>query len=81
MTVAQSCPALHDPMDCKAHQAPLSMGFPRQEYWGGLPFSSPGDLPDPGIKPRSPALQADALPSEMFFSGPNVNLSVISKIV
>ena len=47
-----------------AHQAPLSMGFSRQEYWRGLPFSSPGDLPDPGIKPRSPALQADTLPSE-----------------
>ena len=39
-----------------AHQAPLSMGFPRQEYWSGLPFSSPGDLPDSGIKPASPAL-------------------------
>ena len=39
-----------------AHQAPLSMGFSRQEYWSGLPFPSPGDLPDPGIEPRSPAL-------------------------
>ena len=39
-----------------AFQAPLSMGFSRQEYWSGLPFSSPGDLPDPEIKPRSPAL-------------------------
>ena len=39
-----------------AHQAPLSMGFSRQEYWGGLPFHSPGDLPDPGIKPESPVL-------------------------
>ena len=47
-----------------AYQAPLSMGFSRQGYWSGLPFPSPGDLPDPGIKPRSPALQADALPSE-----------------
>ena len=47
-----------------AYQASLSMGFSRQEYWSGLPFPSPGDLPDPGIKPRSPALQADALPSE-----------------
>ena len=45
-------------------QASLSMGFSRQEYWSGLPFPSPGDLPDPGIKPRSPALQADALASE-----------------
>ena len=47
-----------------AHQAPLSLGFPRQEYWGGLPWPSPGDLPDPGIEPGSPALQADSLPSE-----------------
>ena len=39
-----------------AHQAPLSMEFPRQEYWSGLPFPSPGDLPNPGIKPESPAL-------------------------
>ena len=41
------------------------MGFSRQEYWSGLPFPSAGDLPDPGIKPRSPALQADSLPSEL----------------
>ena len=47
-----------------AHQAPPSMGFSRQEYWSGLPFSSPGNLPDPGIELRSPALQADALTSE-----------------
>ena len=47
-----------------ALQAPPSMGFSRQEYWSGLPFPSPGDLPDPGIEPRSPALQADALTSE-----------------
>ena len=47
-----------------ACQAPPSMGFSRQEYWSGLPFPSPGDLPDPGIEPGSPALQADALPSE-----------------
>ena len=47
-----------------AYQVPPSMGFSRQEYWSGLPFPFPGDLPDPGIKPRSPALQADALPSE-----------------
>ena len=42
-----------------AHQAPLSMGFSRQEYWSGLSFHSPGDLPDPGIESRSPSLQAD----------------------
>ena len=47
-----------------AHQAPLSMGFSRQEYWSGLPLPSPGDLSDPGIKPRSPVLQAEALTSE-----------------
>ena len=46
------------------HQAPLSMGFSRQEDWSGLPFPSPGHLDNPGIKPGSPALQADALPSE-----------------
>ena len=47
-----------------AYQAPPSMGFSRQEYWSGVPFPSPGDLPDPGIEPGSPALQADALTSE-----------------
>ena len=47
-----------------AYQAPPSTEFSRQECWSGLPFASPGDLPDPGIEPRSPALQADALPSE-----------------
>ena len=47
-----------------AHQAPPSMEFSRQEYWSGLPFPSPGDLPDPGIEPESPASHADALPSE-----------------
>ena len=49
-----------------AHQAPQSMGFSRQEYWSGLPFPSPGDLSNPGIEPRSPALQADALTSELL---------------
>ena len=47
-----------------AYQAPQSMEFSRQENWSGLPFPSPGDLPNPGIEPGSPALQADALPSE-----------------
>ena len=47
-----------------AYQVPPSMGFSRQEYWSGLPFPSPGDLPNPGIEPRSPTLQADSLPSE-----------------
>ena len=47
-----------------ARQAPLSMGFSRQGYWSGVPFPSPGDLPDPGIEFGSPVLQADSLPSE-----------------
>ena len=47
-----------------AGQAPLSMGCSRQEHWSGLPFPSPGDLPDPEIEPRSPELQAGSLPSE-----------------
>ena len=47
-----------------AHQALLSMGFPKQEYCSGLPFPSPGDFPNSGIRPRSPAWQADSLPSE-----------------
>ena len=47
-----------------AHQTPLSMGLSRQEYWSGSPFPSPGDLPDPGIEPGSPALQVDSLLSE-----------------
>ena len=61
--VPQSCQLFATPWTV-AHQAPLSMGFSRQEYWSGLPFPSPGDLPDPGIEPRSPALQADSLTSE-----------------
>ena len=48
-----------------AYQALQSVEFSRQEYWNGLPFPSPGDLPNPGIEPGSPALQADALPSEL----------------
>ena len=48
-----------------AHQAPLSMGFPGKQYWSGLLFPFPGDLPDPGIEPGSPALQTDSLPAEL----------------
>ena len=59
-SVAQSCLPLCDPTDCSL-PTPLSMGFPRQEYWRGLPFPPPGDLPDPGIKAPSPASQADSL--------------------
>ena len=47
-----------------AHQAPLSVGFPRQEYWSRLPFPPPGELPDPGVKLSSPELQANSLPTE-----------------
>ena len=56
--VAQLYPTL-------SYQAPPSMGFSRQEYWSGLPFPYPGNLPDPGIEPRSFAFQADALTSEL----------------
>ena len=61
--VTESYPTLCDTWTV-AHQAPLSMGFSRQEYWSGLPFPFPGDLPDPGLELRSLALQADALTSE-----------------
>ena len=62
--VTKSRPTLATPWTV-ARQAPLSMGFSRQEYWNGLPFPSPENLSDPGIKPRSPALQADSLPTEI----------------
>ena len=55
-----------------ACQTPLSMRFSRQEYWDGLPFPTLRDLPDPGMEPRSPALQADALPSEPPGKPPNI---------
>ena len=61
--VAESCLTLAAPWRV-ACRAPLSMGFSRQEYRSVLPFNSPGDLPDPGNEPGSPALQADTLPSE-----------------
>ena len=61
--IAQSCPTLCDPMDCRPPGSSIH-GFPRQEYWSGLPFPSPGDLPDPGIEPKSLTLQADTLTSE-----------------
>ena len=58
-----ACPPLCFPWTV-ARQAPLSVGFPRHEYWSGLPCPSPGDLPDPGIEPGSPALKANSLLSE-----------------
>ena len=62
--VTKSCPTLEIPWTI-AHQTRLSVGFSRQEYYSGLTFPSPGDLPNPGIKPGSPALQADDLPTEL----------------
>ena len=59
-----SCVRLFATRETVARKAPLPMGFSRQEYWSGLPFPSPGDLPNPGIEPGSPALQAEALSSE-----------------
>ena len=64
MLVAQSCPTLCNPRTV-AHQAPLSIGSSRQEYWSGLPFPSPEDLPDTGVNPGSSALQADSLLFEL----------------
>ena len=62
--VAKLCTTIVTPSTV-ACQVPLSLGFSRQEYWSGLPFPSPGDLPNPGIELRSPALQADSLPTEL----------------
>ena len=66
--VAQSCLTFCDPWTV-AHQASLSMEFFRKEYWIGLPFPSPEDLPNPGMEPGSPTLQADSLPSEPPVNG------------
>ena len=62
--VAKLCLTLAPPWTV-ACQAPQSMGFSRQEYWSGFPYPSPGDLPNPGIKPRSPALQVNFFPAEL----------------
>ena len=62
--ITKLCPTLATPWSV-ACRAPPSLGFSRQEYWSGLPFPSPGDLPNPGIDPTSLALQADSLPSEL----------------
>ena len=64
MLVTQLCPALSDPMDCSASGSSVQR-FSRQGYWSGLPVPSPGDLPNPGIEPGSPELQADSLPTEL----------------
>ena len=63
VVVVYSCPTLVT-LWTVACQAPLSMGFSRQEYWNGLPFPSPQDLPNPGIESGSPALHTDSLPTE-----------------
>ena len=64
-----------------AYQAPLSMGFSRQQYWSALPFPSPGDLPDPGIEPGSPTLQADTLPSEPPAVNPLYTFSKVNFLI
>ena len=63
-----------------AHQAPLSMEFPKQEYWSGLPFPSPGHLLNPGIKPGSPELQADSLPSQPTTTVPMIQYKDTDRI-
>ena len=62
-----------------ASQAPPSMGFPRKEYWSGLPFPSPGDLPNPRIKPQSPALQVDSLP--LSHQGCPMNIILVTNYI
>ena len=74
-----SCVQLFETLWTAAYQAAPSMGFSRQEYQSGLPFPSPGDLPDSGIQPRSPALQADALRSKPP-GKPSLKLSLIKSI-
>ena len=64
MLVVQLCLTLCNPIHYIVNQASLPVGYSRQEYWSGLPFLSPGDLPNPGIEPGCPALQADSLLSE-----------------
>ena len=73
VSVSVSCSVVPDSATpwTAAHQAALSMRFSRQGYWSGLPFPSPGDLPNPGIEPRSPALQADYLPTEHSLKNKN----------
>ena len=78
--VAQSGPTLCNPWTV-ACRAPLSMGFSRQEYRSGLPFPSPDDLPHPGIEPKSSALQADSLPSELQGRSLSCFLSVINHLL
>ena len=66
----QSWPTLYDPVD--SCQAPLSMGFSRQEYWSGLPCPPAGDLPDPGIEPASPALPGGFFATSATWEAPQI---------
>ena len=75
--VTKSCSTLSTPRTI-ACQTPLSMGFSSQEYWSGLPFPSPGNLPDPGIKPWSPALQADCLPTKQVQAWNTYQLNLVA---
>ena len=78
-SVTPSCPILWDPW-VVAHQAPLSIGFSRQEYWSGLPFPPPGNLPDPGIEPASPALTGGFITTSECHLGSYTNLLKIIKL-
>ena len=69
-SVAKSCRTLCDPMDYSP-QAPLSMEFPRQEYWSGLPYSPPGDLPDPGVEPLTLVSPAEFFTTRTPWEAPN----------
>ena len=71
----QSCLTLCDPMNCIAHQVPLSMEFSRQEYWSGLPFPTPGNLPHPGTKPTS--LASPVLAGRFFTTGTTWDVSML----
>ena len=74
MKVAQSCPTVCNPMTVQ------SMEFSRSEYWSGQPFPSPGDLPNPGIEPRSLVLQADSLPAEPQGKPKNMGVDILSLV-
>ena len=80
-SVAQSCLILCNPMDCNPPGSSAHGDSPRQEYWSGILFPLPGDLPNPGIEPRSPASQADSLPSELPGKPPNEDIINGLKII
>ena len=76
--VAQSCPTLFNPMDYNLPGSSCPWGFSRQEQWCGLPCSPPGDLPNPGIEPRSSTLQVDSLPAEPQGKPQKLSRSVVT---